>query len=267
MTKIFAAALGIAAGVLGCYGQFEYAYGLEGAVNYVVLAALLIGLMAAALPVFGEVSWQLGMYAKSVLIWVGFLFCAVTLFFGAAERVGAAKGVPAAERSAARAAVTLAETSLSEAKAKADKAEADAKAARKLPRTSTKKVQGCDAGCLTRWDNEASAARSRVDAASLLLTGKQKKAVTETTWKQPDWLLPLTIDYGSFIVCWFAGALFARKREVQPEVKIIETPIAEVQPVVNVRSLAAKKGWKSRRKRDTVRKALRTSGPQIRAVS
>jgi hypothetical protein len=263
--KIFATALGVSAGVLACYGQFEFTYGLEGCVNYVVLAALLIGLMAAALPVFGEVSWQLGMRIKSVLIWVGFLFCAGTLFFGAAERVGAARAVPAAERTAARSAVSLAETSLSEAKAKLERAEADARAARKLPRTSTKKVQGCDAGCLSRYEAAITSAKADVETATTKVTSKQTKAVTETTWKQPDWLLPLTIDYGSFIVCWFAGALFARQRKPEIETKVVTVPVAEQQPVaepVNTRSVAARKGWKSRRKR----LAVRQNGPKLRAV-
>jgi hypothetical protein len=266
MTKIFAAVLGIAAGALGCYGQFEFAYGLEGHVNYVVCAAVLIGLMAAALPVFGEVSWQLRMYSKSICLWIGFLFCAVTLFFGAAERVGAAKSGPMAERSADRSAVTLAETSLGDAKAKLERAEADARAARKLPRTSTKKVQGCDAGCLSRYEVAVTNAKADVEKATTAVTSKQKVAKAETTWKQPDWLLPLTIDYGSFIACWFAGALFARQRKAEPEVKI-EAPSTPVELPVSKRSVAAKKGWKSRRKRDTIRKALRVAGPQIRAVS
>jgi len=242
--KHFALCLGFAAGLLGCYGQFEYTYGLEGCINYVVLAALLIGLMAAVLPLFAEVSWQMQMRFKSLMLWFGFVFCAATLFYGAAERVGTAQAGPAAERNAARAAVMLAQTALTEAKAKVDKAEADARAARKA-KASKKAIDLLEA--------EASAARSRVNEATASITSKQTKAKAETTWQQPVWLLPLTIDYGSFIVCWFAGALFARQRKIET----VEAPL------VNTRSLAAKKGWRTRHKRMTIRQ----TGPKLAAVA
>ena len=106
---------------------------------------------------------------------------------------------------AARAAVTDAAQAVTDAKAKADKAEADARAARKLPRAPASKKAGagswCDAGCLQRWDDEATAARQRATDAATTLTAARGKAVSDAKLSPAVWLLPACIDAAG-IVLW-----------------------------------------------------------------
>jgi hypothetical protein len=222
--KISTTAIGVAAGCLGAYGAFEYAYSLEHQVNYVVLAAVLIAILAASLPYFGERSWRMGMRTKSILLWVGFAICAANVFYGAAERFGIAKAAPAAERQAARDAVPLAETALIEAKATAVIAEADARAARKLPLAPVgKKAKAgswCDKGCLAKHEANVTTAHGRVADVTAALTRARAKSTNEGgIMKQPAWLLPLAIDYGAFVICWFAGALLAFRAPVKAKAK------------------------------------------------
>jgi hypothetical protein len=100
---------------------------------------------------------------------------------------------------------------LEAAKAKLATAEADAKAARKLPRSpsSSKAKAGswCDDKCIVRWDGEAAAARTRAIEAETTVRAVEAEAVTEATLKTPTWLSGVAIDLTAFASFWFASPL------------------------------------------------------------
>ena len=100
--RMGALALGLTCASLGCYGAFEFAYRLEGAVTYLVLAAPVIGASAAVIPPIAETTWRGGHALKALLWWAVLLPAGAVVFFSAAERVHTAKAGAEAERSALR---------------------------------------------------------------------------------------------------------------------------------------------------------------------
>jgi isoleucyl-tRNA synthetase len=199
MLKLSTLTLGVLAAALGCYGAFEQAMKTEGCISYLVLAAPVVAAAAAVVPYFAEAAWQRKHRLKAIVWTLVLIPCAATVFFAAAERVHNAKAGAEAERAAARAAAVRAEDALTDARAKASKAEADAKAMRKQ--------KACKADCLARWDNEASAARTRVTEAEAHVAKLDAKAVTESPFKAPVWLLPASLDLLAFVAIWTGLAL------------------------------------------------------------
>jgi chromosome segregation ATPase len=116
------------------------------------------------------------------------------VFFSAAERVHTAKAGAEAERSAlrraaARAEVTLtsAEDELVEARAAANKARAERKQ--------------CGPDCRTKLATEVSA-QADVEAARQGLLQAQRKAIVESPFKAPVWLLRAALDLVAFMAIW-----------------------------------------------------------------
>lgn len=222
MAKYLILTLGIATGLVTGYGALEYATAIEGeGVTYLKCALVLVAVGATFTPSCAEVAWRAGQRVRAVLWLVAFVPCAATVFYSAIERVHHAKAGEQAELSAMAQAVTLAEGALNDAKAKADKAEADARAARRLPKapTSSKAKAGtwCDDACLKRWTDEASEARERVAKAQAEVIKARAKAKAENSTPLPQWLMPLSLDAISLLAFWTVAGLFSRQAEQQPE--------------------------------------------------
>src|SRR5262249_35934621 len=151
---------------------------------------------------------------------VVFAGCVAQVFLAAADRMHTAQAGPAAARDAARAAVADAKQAVDDAKAKADKAEADARAARKLPPTAPSKKASagswCDAGCLQRWDAEATAARQRATDAADALTAARGKAVSDAKLAPAVWLLPACIDAAGIVLWSLVPVLPWPRRKTKP---------------------------------------------------
>src|SRR5262249_15835683 len=147
--------------------------------------------------------------------------CIAQVFLGASERMHTAQAGPAATRNAARAAVTDAVTALNEAKAKSNRAEADARAARKLPRQPASKNARagsfCGGGCLKRYEDDAKAKAADVAEATAALKQARSGAVSDASFAPAAWLLPACVDASGIVLSLLAGFLSGRKREPEQE--------------------------------------------------
>lgn len=193
-SRVLALTIGLAAGALGCYGAYEMACKTDG--GYLIIAAPVVAAAAALIPYLAESAWRAGQRVKSLALWLVLIPAAAVVFFGAAERVHTAKAGAEAERAAMHSAVTRAGAALTQARAKADKAEVDATAARSKGRKQ------CDASCLAKWEAEAGAARGRVSDAAAAVTAAETKATVESPLRAPVWLLPLALDLVAFVAIW-----------------------------------------------------------------
>lgn len=202
--------VGVGCASLGAYGAFELQQRLEGGVSYLVLAAPLISGAAAIIPYFAEAAWREKQRVKSFLWWLTLAPAAAVVFFGAAERVHASKAEAAAERAAFHSAAVRASISLQEAKDKATRAENDVKAARAAG------AKRCDEACIAKWEREATAARARVEQAQARVTLAEGKAVSESEFKTPVWLLPAALDLLAFMAIWCGLPI---PKPVEPEKK------------------------------------------------
>ena len=113
--RLGALALGLICAGLGCYGAWEFALKLEGEVTYLVLAAPVIAVSAALIPVLAEATWRERAYLKSLLWWLALVPAGAVVFFSAAERVHVAKAGAQAERDARRGVATRAQATLTKA--------------------------------------------------------------------------------------------------------------------------------------------------------
>jgi len=109
--RLGALALGVSCAGLGAFGAYEFAHKLEGGVTYLVLAAPLIAVSAAFIPLIAELTWRRGHFLKAVLWWIVLVPAAAVVFFSAAERVHVAKAGAQAERSALRSSASRAQHS------------------------------------------------------------------------------------------------------------------------------------------------------------
>ena len=185
--------LGIVTACLGMWGAYQFGLKLEGSVSYLTIAAPVIAGAAALIPPLAEQAWWSKQYAKSLLWWAVLIPATATVFFGAAERVHAAKAGAEAERSALRKNAERAESELAEAKEAALKAEAQAlKAeARKTCGTSCREAK------LARDE-----ANTKLGEAKHALLIAETKATTEASLKAPEWLLPAALDLIAFMAIW-----------------------------------------------------------------
>ncbi len=193
--------LGTIAAGIGCYGAYEQSAAING--GYLMIAAPVVALASAVIPYFAEQAWTAGHRLKAAILALILIPAATTVFYAAAERVHLAKAGAEAERAAMRSAVILAGNALEEAKAGVLRAEVDAKAARAK--------RSCNADCLARWDNAATAARKRAADATLAVTAASAKAAEESPLKAPVWLLPLALDLVAFISIWTGLSLSGPK--------------------------------------------------------
>jgi hypothetical protein len=207
MLKSSLLTLGAVTAGLSCYGSYDYAMRLEGTVSYLVLASPVIAGAAAISPYYAERLWALRHRLKAMLWLLALIPTAATVFFSAAERVHLAKAAAQAEHAAAHAAASRAKLVLSEAKTKADKAEADARAQRKLSRKQ------CDDRCVARWDSEATQARLRANEAATAVRVAEGTALPDSPLKPYEdafkLVLPASLDFITLIAIWSGLAVKA----------------------------------------------------------
>jgi|SRR5262249_3456950 len=190
-----ATVIGLTCAGLGCYGAFEFAFKLEGAITYLVVASPVVALTAALIPPLAEATWRAGGRLKAVLWWTALVPAAAVVFYSAAERVHVAKAGAQAERSALRGAAARAQAALTKSEAELAKARADANAARAQKQ--------CGPVCRTKLAAEA-AANADVEAARQELFSSESKATTESPLQAPTWLLPTALDLVTFLAIWTA---------------------------------------------------------------
>lgn len=212
--KIFIVLVGVTAAAIGSYGAWEQADHLSG--GYLVIAAPVVAGASALIPYFSERTWQAGHRFKALIFALVLIPAAATVFFAAAERVHSAKAGAEAERAALRQAIGRASQAHQEAKAKAEKAEVDAKNWR------AKSDRVCSSVCQAKWEAEAKAARGREAEALKNVTTAQALSTEESPLKAPIWLLPMALDLIAFVAIWVGLSLPGRA----------PVPVAPSAPVV-----------------------------------
>jgi hypothetical protein len=198
--RVAALALGAACAALNAAAAYA-ASGITGAI---------IGLSAVTLPALADHAHRLGQGAKAVALWLAAIPCIVLAVANVGERTHAIRAGGDAERAAIHAAAERARGDLDAAKARLSTAEADARAARKLPRApATKTAKAgtwCDDACLARFDGEVTTARTRVGEAETAVRSIEGKAVSEADLRAPVWLTGLAVDVIAFACLWFGFA-------------------------------------------------------------
>jgi hypothetical protein len=244
--KWSAISLGALVAALGCYGALEWSLSLEGKLTYTVVATSIIPVIGAFIPYFADMAKQRKRWGYAIAWWLSLLPVVAVMFFSSAERVHVATAGAAAERSASRGAVTLAERALETAQRKLEAAEADAKKQRALPRapTSDKAKPGtwCDTACLGRWDGEADAARTRVEKARADISTRAAKAPLDASLQLPVWLIPAATEPFAFLAMAM-GLVWPASRKPKAKAKKAKrktkpTPTAPARVVVPLRSVA-----------------------------
>ena len=97
--------LGLTCAGLGSYGAFEFAYKLEGTMSYLVVAAPVVAVTAALIPLIAEATWRAGGYVKALLWWAVLVPAGAVVLYSAAERVHDRRQAP--RQNAARTGVPL----------------------------------------------------------------------------------------------------------------------------------------------------------------
>lgn len=222
MIKYLALFFGTAAAAIGCYGAYEQADHLSG--GYLVIAAPVVAGASAFIPYFAERAWQAGHWFKAIIFALVLIPAAATVFYAAAERVHSAKAGAEAERAALRQAIGRASQAHQEARAKADKAEQDAKTWRAKP------DRICGDACQAKWEGEAKAARGREAEALKAVTTAQGQATEESPIQAPIWLLPMALDLFAFVTLWFGLSLPGRAKPVVAPIQAPVTAVAKRKP-------------------------------------
>jgi leucyl-tRNA synthetase len=225
--------IGLGAGILGCFGAYEYALKLEkDVITYLVIAAPLVAIMATLIPPLAEHCWREGEHFKSIIWWSSLIPVAALIFLSAAERVHMAKANQSAEIQAKQSAVVRAYTALEEAKAELKLVEAD--------EAKAKVTKNCGLQCQARLER-VKLARDKVAVAEATLSEKQGVAVEESKWKPPAWLLPLCLDIIAFLAIWtsLSGPWIVRKQRFWRTRKLYKRlmpkNIDPVNPVTNTK--------------------------------
>lgn len=167
---------------LDAYGAFQGALKLEnGELNYLVLAAPLIGAMACLLPWLAENARSENKRGAALALWAAFLMTAGYVGVSALERVATVQAQAIAQRQASNRPVTLARAALT-------KAEDDFKDA-----ADARKVE-CDDGpgskCRDKKAIEADA-RKRVDEARETLGSAGVEVATDPAAESLASMLPM----------------------------------------------------------------------------
>ena len=231
--------IGLGAGLLGCFGAYEYALKLEGGqLTYLVVAAPLVAMMATLIPPLAEHCWKNGEHLKSMIWWASLLPVAALIFLSAAERVHMAKANQTAEITAKNFAAVRAREVYKEAKDALTLAEAD--------EAKAKATKNCNTQCRTRFE-QANMARSKFAEAEINLAKVESVAVIESFWKPPVWLLPASLDIIAFLGIWtglagpwvvrFSKFKYSRRRyeqmyhvKTQPQIGKSGRPILTLNP-------------------------------------
>jgi len=210
--RIAAFSVGASCAALSAIGAYEMQLKAEGgSLNYLVVAAPMVAVCAALVPVLAERETS---RVRALLWWLVCLpLAAAVVFFGASERVHQSKAAGQSERESLRAAVVRAESALQEAKAATLKAQA--------PADKAKGWKTCGNECralVTAYD----ARKAEQLEAERQLAQAQSRAVAEASLAAPVWLLPAALDLIAFAGIWsgLSGPWFvciAAKREKLPK--------------------------------------------------
>ena len=243
--KLSLIALGTLAASIGCYGAYEQSAVTNG--GYLMIAAPVVAGASALIPYFVERTWQAGHRIKAFVFALVLVPAAATVFFAAAERVHAAKSGAEAARAALRQAIGRASQAHLDAKAKADRAEQDAKTWR------AKSDRVCSTVCQAKWEGEAKAARGREAEALRAVTTAQALSIEESAIKAPIWLLPIALDMFAFVSLWAGLSLSSRAPIVAP------VPVAPEAPIVA--PIAAPVAKPKKAKKTAPKKVRQALGP------
>jgi hypothetical protein len=246
--------VGAAAAGVGCYAAYEAAAKADG--GYLMIAAPIVALAAAVIPCYAERACHDRQWLRAIALALVWVPCALTVFYSAVERNHFAKAGQEAERASLRTTVQRAKQELIEMKASADKATLAANKVRGLD------MKACKNSCQSIKATET-AAINRAAVAAKALAATEAKAVTESEMKAPDWLLPLSVDIaGMFLIA--CGFGLGRKPKIEAkevasqakqELPVVEAPAIAAEMEIEAptkskpskASLAAKKGWETRR--------------------
>lgn len=186
--------IGLGAGLLGCFGAYEYALKLEGGqMTYLVVAAPLVAMMATLIPPLAEHCWKNAEHFKSIIWWTSLIPVAALIFLSAAERVYMAKANQTAEIAAKNFAAVRARTVYAEVK--------DALAIAEADEAKAKATKNCNTQCRTRLE-VASMTRAKFAEAEANLAKVESTAIIDSYWKPPVWLLPASLDIIAFLGIW-----------------------------------------------------------------
>ncbi len=191
LMRATALAVGFAAAGVGCYAAYEATAKADG--GYLMVAAPIVALLAAFIPVFYETAFRDRQWIRGLALLVVWVPCAAVVFYSATERNHLAKAGAEAERSALRQVADRAKAELSGANA--------AKAAAIAAANKVRGVEGrdCKVSCLSIKATEQ-AAIDRADQAEKALAAAEARAITESETKQDDRLLPLALDLAGMIL-------------------------------------------------------------------
>lgn len=186
--------IGIVTAAVGCYGAYEYGLKLEGGkISYLAIGAPIVAVVAAFAPPFAEHLAKQGEYTKAACWWLTLIPAAAMIFFAAAERVHMAKASHEAETRAQRAVAYRANDVYVEAKNELKLAEAE--------EAKAKVQKNCNTSCQVKLE-VAQRARQKLAEAEDKLLKAESLAATDSEWKAPPWLLPVTLDIIAFMAIW-----------------------------------------------------------------
>jgi hypothetical protein len=220
--------VGVALAGIGMYASYEAA--AQSGSAYLMIAAPLVALAAPLVMVFVEIAIEARQYVKALALLAVFGLTAATVFYTAVERNHAGRAVGEAQHTAYRIAVDRANKELIEAKA-----DAQAKTA------AADKVRGqegdkCKKACQNIKASEKAAAE-RLAAAKKALADADALAVTESDIKQPDWLMPASVDVTNMVLIWVGFGLGSIQRKpaqpaapVEPKARKVRKPAKSKDP-------------------------------------
>jgi len=248
LARVTCLTVGAALAAVGMFASYDAA--IQSGSKYLMIAAPLIALAAPLVMVFVEIAVEARQHVKALALLTVFGLCAATVFYTAAERNHAGRAVGEAQRIAYRAAVTRATAELADAKAAAKDATAKADKVRGLD------AKACRKTCLNAKASETAAAE-RVAAAEKAMAVAEATAVTESDLKQPDWLLPASVDIANMVLIWVGFGLGRMPVPSKPEA-----------PALTKRQIAARKGLETKKQNKRQRekaKQARKAGFKVAA--
>jgi hypothetical protein len=219
--KLVAGLIGFGAAALSSWGAYEGQMKVEGEVNYMVIAAPFVIMAAACLPPIAERLFHIGNFWKSVWVWGVIIPVAVIAFFSSYERVHMAKDTLAAAQRANVKAVQRLEKEL-------ELARADTKA-KELEVAPTLAKKSCKEVCQTKYKGFVTEKKNAEAAILEKIESKEAKQTVTADMAAPLWLLPATLDLGTFVGIWICFA---------PN----PVPVVEQKPAKRRRKRKSKKG-------------------------
>jgi hypothetical protein len=243
-TRVLALAIGLPIIGAECYGAYDYVIRMDG-FSYLAVASPLAPLVAAFSLAFAERAVAAKQYFKAIALVSTFGLAACTVVAMNSERVHDAKAGNVAERTAKTAAAVRAETSLTQAKAKAEVATAAADKVRGLD------ARACTTKCLSIRASET-AAKTGVSEAEAAVRRAQGQATTASEIAPPPWLISVALFFAGVVLVWYGTGTKGVEQEIPIEPA---KPVAQEAPLEPAKP-ATKPKAKRRRKPKTDRPPL-----------